>query len=233
MSETNSRSQIGAVIELIRFSPKPNGPDRVVIVSKSKASNNSTHMEVMEVRLKEMTDAAIVGIDPLAAIHEAGHGVMSYLMRRGPLSIRICQAGEEIQGVVESITGLEPDEINEKNVRECVLVALAGPAAEILQTDECPGNIDDDVLDALETLRLLDSNAELGDLVPYFFEAQKRLATAKNWGFLLAVSQRLIERRYMDGEDFMGLVRTCKCREKPPYRPRKLIIERRPQNEEV
>jgi hypothetical protein len=181
-----------------------------------------TTVGVSDEGLDLISSAADDGLLP--AIHEAGHALLSYIMKRGPVSVELFETGSEIQGVVQSLTGLEPHEINNTNVRQCVLISLGGSAAEILYTGECSGNCDDDFLNGLEDLRLIRPSGQLKDLGGFLFQAQKILAVSRHWASLMGLAQALSVRRFLVEEDVASIVQMCAPIQKPPFPPRQVVI---------
>ena len=162
----------------------------------------------------------------IVALHEAGHAVLSAIFNRGPVHLSIYPDPENplvLIGRTDSLTGLEEDEINPQNIKECVMVALAGSMAERLYCDSS-GGFDEDVEDALANLRLLSPSADCRDLGNHLWECQEILADPLTWGKVLSIASALLDRRELSGAEAREIIRACERSEPPPIQPVQLRI---------
>ncbi|MGA3118847.1 MAG: hypothetical protein ABSF90_31050 [Syntrophobacteraceae bacterium] len=163
-------------------------------------------------------------------VHEAGHGVMAYLWQAGPVRIEPFNRGDDTYGVSFSNTGLHQDQINSGNpkdrqlVQKCILVAMAGPAAEYLFSGTA-ANFETDAEDALEQLRFIQPEATLSSLESYANTAQRILAEPRNWGAVMALAEALREKRKLTGDEAKEILRNSRQLAEPPFPPVEITIE--------
>ena len=164
--------------------------------------------------------------DTTICVHESGHGLMAFLWNRGPESIELFdeENGTAAQGVCFSRTGLYRHEIDPGNLRDrlllqkCILVGIAGPAAEFLYCGAMT-NCEDDCQFALEQLQFAQPEATVADLSPYVNAAQRILAFPRNWGAVMDLAEALKDKRKLTGDEAKEILRNSSQLAAPPFPP--------------
>jgi hypothetical protein len=164
--------------------------------------------------------------DLTVCVHESGHALMAFLWQCGPLGLEIFDdpGSNDPQGICLSLTGLDKDAINLGNpkhiqfLQKCILVGVAGPAAEFLYRGETM-NGEDDVRYALEQLRFIQPQATVEKISPYLNVAIRSLAVPRNWGAVMKLAKALRKKRKLSEHEAKGILRNSRQPVKPPFPP--------------
>lgn len=163
-------------------------------------------------------------MDELTAYHEAGHAVVAMQLGAAVLSMSIDpddDDGPRRYGEIE--IGWPSDEFDDLQIRQrSVIVALAGPVAEMIHTGEPfhPGLVaewKEDWRTAWTSAAIIakDERKRLRFLEDVVARLHKRLSTARHWHAIAALVDQLVAHETLDEEQISDAV--CDWLEAWPY----------------
>lgn len=149
------------------------------------------------------------------AVHVAGHAALLHELGGELSAIQLSDQGDEKdhQGLSFCLSGLSLAEIVSNraeyvsNVENRILIALAGPAAELLFAGRIDNGSINDFSDAFEALKIIQAEATMDDLHPALYDAQRVLATEHSWSRLFALAEGLQQKRWLTSAEVRAILR--------------------------